>query len=131
MVSGKGFRGLGLSSWVFRVRGYAVREFGVSDTRFLVICSGFRGRGARFRVWGFGRYVDAGSMFRVFEVRSFRSGVSRYGVLEVRGFGFGVTWFGVRCSRYRVLEVLCFGYGVSGSLFGVSGTGCAVRGFRC
>ena len=54
----------------------------------------------------------------------------RYGVLEVRVFGFGVTWFGVRSSRYGFLEVRCFWYGVSGSLFGVSGTGCAVRGFH-
>ena len=53
-VSDMGFRGLGLSSWGFRVRGYAFREFGVSGTGFLVICSGFRGRGARFGVLGTG-----------------------------------------------------------------------------
>ena len=63
-----------MSSWVFRVRGYAVREFGVSGTGFLVICSGFRGQGARFGVFmvgGFGYGVS-------------RFGVSGFGVLQVR-----------------------------------------------
>ena len=136
MVSSKGFQGLGLSSWVFRVRGYAVREFGVSDTGFLVICSGFRGRCARFLVWGFGRYGVAGSLFRVFEVRTFKSGVSRFGVLEVRGFWYGV--FEVRGFGYGVFQVRGFGYWVSGSLsrvfevrglgYEVSGTGFAIQG---
>ena len=105
-----------ISGFLFRV--FEVRDFGYGVSRF-----GFSGslvfevRGFWFSVKGF-----RGSGFMVYG--------SRYGVLEVWGFGFGVTWIGVRCLRYGVLEVRGFRVWVSGSLFGVSGAGCAVRGFH-
>ena len=99
-----GFRGLGFLSWGLRVRGYAFREFGVSGTGFLVICSGFRGRGARFGVSGTGCTVQG------FGYRVSRLGVS----------GFGVSATGFRDSGF-------YRFGVSSTTFLVHGF--AIRGF--
>ena len=60
MVSSKGFQGLGLSSWVFRVRGYAVREFGVLDTGIRFAVRGSEGSGFRVRC-----YMVRGKVFAV------------------------------------------------------------------
>ena len=151
-----GVSSLELSSLGFRVRGFwhGFSRFGVSGMGFLVIFSGFRGRGARsgFQIRGFALRVFADGSFgygvsridvlgtsfrcsgfrevRRFQGSSFRDSGFREVLVAVRGFGGSVFRvrgsedLSFRCSGFSRFGVSCTGF----SRFGVSGVGFRLRG---